>query len=69
MTQVAVLLRETAEFERRYITQGEEEDRPIEQTLNIGWDLLSLLPVDELTRVREEFIEKYLPKAGEDEAE
>jgi V/A-type H+-transporting ATPase subunit B len=57
------------EFERRYITQGEEEDRPIEQTLNIGWDLLSLLPVDELTRVREEFIEKYLPKAGEDEAE
>ena len=57
------------EFERRYITQGEEEDRPIEQTLNIGWDLLALLPVDELTRVREEFIEKYLPKAGEDEAE
>ena len=57
------------EFERRYITQGEEEDRPIEQTLNIGWDLLALLPADELTRVREEFIEKYLPKAGEDEAE
>jgi V/A-type H+-transporting ATPase subunit B len=57
------------EFERRYITQGEEEDRPIEQTLDIGWDLLALLPADELTRVREEFIEKYLPKAGEDEAE
>ena len=57
------------EFERRYITQGEEEDRPIEQTLDIGWDLLALLPVDELTRVREEFIAKYLPKAGEDEAE
>ena len=57
------------EFERRYITQGEEEDRPIEQTLDIGWDLLALLPVDELTRVREEFIAKYLPKPGEDEAE
>ena len=37
------------------------------QSWSVG--LLALLPVDELTRVREEFIAKYLPKAGEDEAE
>lgn len=49
------------EFERRYIKQGEDENRTIEQTLTIGWELLSLLPTDELTRVRESFIEKYMP--------
>jgi V/A-type H+/Na+-transporting ATPase subunit B len=49
------------EFESRYVTQGEEEDRSIEETLNLGWELLALLPRVELKRVRDEYIEKYLP--------
>jgi V/A-type H+-transporting ATPase subunit B len=50
------------EFELRYIGQGLHEDRSIEQTLNIGWELLAMLPRAELKRVREEYIEKYLPR-------
>ncbi|MGI6575006.1 MAG: V-type ATP synthase subunit B [bacterium] len=54
------------EFEYRYIQQGEDEDRSIIETLTIGWELLSLLPRAELKRVRDEYIDKYLPKAGEE---
>lgn len=53
------------EFERRYVAQGESEDRSIEETLNIGWELLTILPKAELKRIRDEYIEKYLPKKGE----
>jgi V/A-type H+/Na+-transporting ATPase subunit B len=53
------------EFESRYVTQGEEEDRSIEETLNLGWELLSYLPRNELKRVRDEYIEKYLPEQEE----
>lgn len=53
------------EFESRYITQGEEEDRSIEETLNLGWELLALLPRVELKRVRDAYIEKYLPAQEE----
>ncbi len=53
------------EFESRYISQGEEEDRGIEETLNLGWELLSYLPRVELKRVRDEYIEKYLPDQKE----
>lgn len=49
------------EFERRYVNQGPEENRTIEHTLDLGWELLTLLPVRELKRIREEYIEKYLP--------
>ncbi len=52
-------------YEKRYIAQDETEDRGIEQTLDIGWELLSVLPVTELKRIRTEFIEKYLPKFNE----
>lgn len=52
-------LRFADEFEKRFITQGPYEDRSIEQTLDLGWDLLSMLPEDELKRVKKEFIEKY----------
>ena len=47
------------EFERKFVTQGENEDRSIEQTLDIGWQLLRMLPRSELKRVRDEYIEKY----------
>jgi V/A-type H+/Na+-transporting ATPase subunit B len=53
------------EFENRYIKQGENEDRSIIDTLTIGWDLLALLPRTELKRVRDEYLEKYLPAKGE----
>lgn len=51
------------EFEKRYVSQGYETDRTIEETLTIGWELLSILPITELKRIKPEFIDKYLPKA------
>ncbi|HHZ01030.1 MAG TPA: V-type ATP synthase subunit B, partial [Tissierellia bacterium] len=50
------------EFERRYVSQGYETNRTIEETLEIGWDLLTLLPKAELKRIRDEYLEKYYPK-------
>ena len=50
------------EFEDKYVRQGFEENRSIEETLDLGWELLSLIPRNELKRIRQEFIEKYLPK-------
>jgi V/A-type H+-transporting ATPase subunit B len=48
------------QFENRFVNQGFEENRSIEETLSIGWQLLGLLPRTELKRVRNEYIEKYL---------
>ncbi len=53
------------EFERRYVSQGYETNRTVEETLNLGWELLSILPVGELKRIKPEYIEKYLPKKQE----
>jgi V/A-type H+-transporting ATPase subunit B len=49
------------EFERQYVSQGYETNRNIEDTLNLGWELLSILPVSELKRIKTEFIDKYHP--------
>ncbi len=49
------------EFEKEYVNQGFETDRTIEETLDIGWKLLKILPKTELKRIREEYLEKYLP--------
>jgi V/A-type H+-transporting ATPase subunit B len=49
-------------FERRYIAQKETEDRPIAQTLDLGWELMAALPRTELKRIREAFLEKYMEK-------
>lgn len=48
------------EFEKQYVNQGYETDRSIEDTLNLGWELLKLLPKSELKRIKDEYIEKYL---------
>ncbi len=48
------------EFEQQFINQGFTENRTIEETLNIGWKLLRILPRTELKRVRSEYINKYL---------
>src|SRR5690606_19585043 len=53
------------EFESRYVSQGFETDRTIEETLSIGWELLSILPREELKRIRDEYLDRYLP--GEEE--
>ncbi|MBN5981508.1 V-type ATP synthase subunit B [Clostridioides difficile] len=50
------------EFEKEYVSQGFRTDRTIEQTLEIGWKLLSMLPKSELKRIRDEYFEKYMPK-------
>ena len=49
-------------FEKEYVSQGNETDRSIIDTLTIGWKLLSILPERELKRIKPEFIEKYLPR-------
>lgn len=49
-------------FEAQFVTQGEDENRSIEESLRIGWDLLAMLPKNELKRVRDAYIEKYYPK-------
>ena len=47
------------EFERQYVSQGYETDRSIEETLDLGWKLLGILPKSELKRIKDEYIEKY----------
>lgn len=49
-------------FEDRFVRQGEDENRSIEDSLNLGWELLAMLPKGELKRVRDKWIEKYYPK-------
>ena len=49
-------------FETRYVGQGFDSNRDIEETLALGWELLAILPKNELKRVKPEHIEKYLPK-------
>lgn len=49
-------------LEDEFFTQGEHEDRSIAQTLDLGWKLLRMLPRADLTRIKPELIEKYLPK-------
>ena len=49
-------------FERRYVSQGNTVNRSIQETLDLGWELLKILPRRELKRIKPEMIEKYLPK-------
>ncbi len=49
-------------FEKKFLKQGERENRTIEQTLDIAWDILSILPEEELTNIKEKHIKKYHPK-------
>lgn len=49
-------------FEDRFVRQGEDENRTIEDSLRIGWELLAMLPRSELKRVRDAWLDKYYPK-------
>jgi len=48
-------------FEREFVSQGRDENRDIDKTMEIGWNLLSVLPERELKRIKPEFIQKYHP--------
>ena len=50
------------EFEKEYVSQGFQADRDIEDTLNIGWKLLSILPRSELKRIDDKFLDQYYGK-------
>jgi V/A-type H+-transporting ATPase subunit B len=54
------------QFEKKYVSQGEYTNRTIEETLNLGWELLAILPRGELKRIRDEYLDKYLPKRGDE---
>jgi V/A-type H+-transporting ATPase subunit B len=49
-------------FEDKFVRQGEDENRSIEESLALGWDLLAMLPKGELKRIRDAWLEKYYPK-------
>ena len=53
------------EFERKYVSQGYNTNRDIEETLEIGWKLLSILPRSELKRIKDAFLDEYYDKAKE----
>jgi V/A-type H+-transporting ATPase subunit B len=51
-------------FEQIFLTQGETENRGIGRTLDLGWQVLAELPQEDLLRVKQEFIEKYMKQAA-----
>ncbi|WP_461613265.1 V-type ATP synthase subunit B [Clostridium sp. Marseille-QA1073] len=53
-------------FEKNYVSQGFEANRTVEETLKLGWNLLTILPRTELKRIRDEYLEKYLPLREDD---
>lgn len=73
--ELAVILGETAltdadkafskfatEFDKRYVDQGYYTNRTIDETLDLGWELLKIIPKTELNRIDDRLIEKYLPE-------
>lgn len=50
------------EFEEKYVSQGFRTDRSIEETLDIGWELLRILPRSELKRIKDEYLDQYYDK-------
>lgn len=53
-------------FEEKYVSQGYYTNRNIEDTLNLGWELLKMIPRSELKRVRDEYIDKYMGPVEEE---
>jgi len=47
------------EFEAKFVQQGEYENRSIEETLSRGWDLLHILPREELKRIQDVYLERF----------
>ncbi|MEG1269412.1 MAG: V-type ATP synthase subunit B, partial [Oscillospiraceae bacterium] len=55
------------QFELQYVSQGYTTNRTIEETLDLGWKLLKILPRTELKRIRDEYLDKYWPASEEPE--
>jgi len=51
----------------KYINQGFQTNRTIEESLDLGWELLSILPRTELKRIKDDMIDQYLPQTKEEE--
>jgi len=67
LTDVDKLYAEFADrFEKEYVSQGYDANRGIEDTLNLGWELLRVLPKSELKRIRDEFFTKYYDTADQE---
>ncbi|HDQ99891.1 MAG TPA: V-type ATP synthase subunit B [candidate division WOR-3 bacterium] len=58
-------LRFAHDFEKRYIAQGEQENRSVTETLDLGWELLAIFPRSELKRVRDAWLDKYHKERGQ----
>jgi len=52
-------------FENRFVNQAIDENRTIEETLDLGWELLGMIPRNEIKRIRDEYIDKYMPAEQE----
>ncbi len=52
-------------FENRFVNQALDENRTIEETLDLGWDLLRMIPRNEIKRIRDEYIDKYMRAEAE----
>lgn len=52
-------------FEKEYVNQGFDTNRTIYETLDLAWQLLTILPKSELTRINDKYIEKYYPKSDQ----
>lgn len=60
LTEIDLMYAKFADaFEKEYVSQGYDTDRTIEETLEIGWKLLSMLPRSELKRIDEKFLDEY----------
>ena len=63
LTEIDLLYAKFAdEFERRYVSQGYDNNRSIEETLDLGWELLRLLPRSELKRISDALLDEYYDK-------
>lgn len=54
-------------FEKRYVSQGYQTDRTIEETLDLGWELLKMLPRTELKRIRDDMLDEFMPLRKEED--
>lgn len=54
----------TDRFEEEYVNQGNYTNRTIEESIDLGWELLKILPREELKRIKDDMLDEYLPKEG-----
>jgi V/A-type H+-transporting ATPase subunit B len=59
------ILEFTNRFEEKFVNQGWQENRSIEDSLDLAWELLEIVPREELTRIDSEMLDKHMPEEGE----